>query len=55
MKTRFEVGDKVIAPAKDGRVKDGMIIDDLSVMYYIVFDDGTNNYVYKVDRNLTKR
>jgi hypothetical protein len=55
MKTLCKQGDRVSAPAKDGSVQDGVIVDVLSVMYYITFDDGTDNWVYHVDRNLTKR
>lgn len=47
-------GDRVVAPDKDEVLRVGTIIDVLSVMYFITFDNGTNNFVYKVDKRLTK-
>ena len=41
-----------MAPGKDEVVKPGVVVDALSVMYFIEFDDGTDNFVYKVDRQL---
>ena len=47
-------GTRVLAPGKDDIVKPGVIVDELSVMYFIEFDDGTDNFVYKVDRQLRR-
>jgi hypothetical protein len=52
---RVSKGDRVQAPDKDGVVMEGQVVDELNVMYFIMFDNGTDNFVYKADRNLTKR
>lgn len=44
--------DRVIAPDKDEVCRTGTIVDVLSVMYFVEFDDGTDNFVYKVDKRL---
>ena len=52
---RAEAGDRVSAPYKDGVIKDGKIVDVLDVMMFIKFDDGTETFCYKADRNLVRR
>ena len=53
-KSNFPEGTRVLAPGKDDIVKPGVIVDELSVMYFIEFDDGTDNFVYKVERQLRR-
>ena len=48
------VGDLVRCPDYSGVVQDGIIQDDLSVMYYVQLDDGRGVFVFKADRNLTR-
>ena len=50
----MKVGDKVRATAKDGSVQDGVVVDVLTVMLFIKFDDGSDNFCYKADRNLKR-
>ena len=45
-------GDRVIAPDKEDVLRSGVIQDELTVMYFITFDNGTDNFVYKVDKRL---
>tara|TARA_R110000765_G_scaffold365530_1_gene455687 strand:- start:382 stop:555 length:174 start_codon:yes stop_codon:yes gene_type:complete len=52
---RVEAGERVSAPYKDGVIKDGKIVDVLDVMMFIKFDDGTETFCYKADRNLKRR
>lgn len=41
----FKAGDRVVAPYKDNREdKSGVITDVLSAMYFIDFDDGTQDF-----------
>jgi hypothetical protein len=47
-------GDRVIAPDKHDVLRSGVIVDVLSVMYFVTFDNGTDNYIYKVDKRLEK-
>lgn len=50
----MEEGTRVFAPDKDDVVRSGVIVDVLSVMYFIRFDNGTENFVYKVDNRIEK-
>jgi len=44
----LEQGDRVMAPnIKRGGIYSGEIIDVLSIMYYIHFDCGAYDFVYK--------
>ena len=49
---RVEAGERVSAPAKDGSIQEGVVVDVLTVMLFIEFDRGGENFVYKADRNL---
>lgn len=51
MATNFPAGTRVIAPnSKRGGMYSGIIIDNLSVMYYIHFDCGTYEFVFKAQQ-----
>ena len=57
MSKEFKEGDRVTAPYDrdgTGQLKSGKIQDVLSVMYFIHFDDGTEDFYYKVDANVRK-
>ena len=50
----YEVGTRVYAPNGDDVVKSGRIRIVLTSMYFVEFDDGTEDYCYKVDKRLQK-
>lgn len=45
-------GMRVIAPDKNEVLRPGVVVDILNVMCYIVFDNGTDNFVYLVDKRI---
>ena len=50
---RIRKGDKVSAPYKgDVDNKPGIVVDIMSMMVYIKFDDGTEDFVDKKDKRL---
>jgi hypothetical protein len=53
LKANFPEGTRVTAPHpgwdRDREVCPGVVTDNLSVMYYITFDDGTTGYVFKAE------
>jgi hypothetical protein len=50
-KGNFPAGTRVIAPNNHtGGLASGIIIDNLSVMYYIHFDCGRYDFVYKAQQ-----
>ena len=47
----LEQGDRVMAPnVKRGGIYSGEIIDVLSVMYYVHFDCGAYDFIYKAQQ-----
>jgi hypothetical protein len=48
-KAKLTEGTRVLAPhpQDEDRMHKGTITDDLSVMYFIEFDDGTEDFVFK--------
>jgi len=50
-KAEFQKGDRVTAPhVRTGGIESGTIVDNLSVMYYIKFDCGKYDFVYKAQQ-----
>jgi len=49
----LDKGTRVLAQGYDGLTRPGVVTDVLNVMYFITFDDGTEAFVFKVDRNLS--
>lgn len=45
-------GDRVIAPDKNDKCRPAVIENDLSTMYFVVFDDSTDNFVNKTDTRI---
>ena len=50
----LDEGDRVVALGYDDVARQGVITDVLTVMYFITFDDGTEAFVFKADRNLSE-
>jgi hypothetical protein len=48
----FPEGSRVTAPnpRKSGEIEAGIILDNLSAMYFIRFDRGTEDFVFKAER-----
>ena len=51
---QYDEGTRVTAPDYDGVVMAGIIVDNCSVMCYIRFDDGTEAWCFKADRNFNQ-
>ena len=47
-------GDRVYAPDKDDIIQRGVLEDDLSVQWFVRFEDGSDNFVWKTDRRIHK-
>ena len=51
MRTNLPAGTRVTAPnSKRGGIYSGIIVDNLSVMYYIHFDCGHYEFVFKAQQ-----
>lgn len=51
MRGNLPAGTRVTAPhAKRGGIYSGVIVDNLSVMYYIRFDCGRHDFVFKAEQ-----
>ena len=45
-------GDRVVGPDYTDYIRSGVIVDVLTVMYFIRYDNGSECFVYKVDKRL---
>lgn len=47
-------GERIVGPDYDDELRSGVVVDVLSVMLFVRYDNGSECFVYKVDKRLRR-
>ena len=51
-KEKYPEGARVIAPKMDGSIEEGVVLDSMSSLLFIKFEEGLGEFVFRSDARL---